>query len=819
MNNISNKLNELFEKYNIIFWYDDEAKMQEEFDFLEIGATKLQINNNQFNIKYQILSSSKDSKYLIYSDKKEPNIQDNWLLDIQLKSYLFSADRTSMVLKELGIDIVYKPFVQNHSEFFNAKKRIDALKKYCEPNDDDTTLALKMIATIVKCEAKISDIVIKLLTKSKLYEEIVKYSLEKYLWDTIKTKYKYQQDTPTIKDFGYKLLQNHFFSFWDVSRCELNREAVLFIKNWMDSSSNKASFEVLSKSVQDELSISNLIGNCSIENIKECDTYELCEQMVVSNISKIIASKEFDSKEILAICSFREHTYWYSKYQNIYKALKSAVKLIDMVRKENFIIDNFDDGIKRYSNNLSKIDYYYRKYINYSNKSEHSLVLKALNEIVENIYLNDYLRVLNNSWQTHIAQYKQSSHSYQKDFYKTNVAPIVEKGQKVFVIISDALRYECAVELTNKIVGINRYNANIEPMIGVLPSFTQLGIAALLPNETLSFDSKDDAAYINNKSSKGTANRNKVLKNINEASTYINSESFLDFNRDDGREFAKAHQVVYIYHNEIDSTGDKAASEHKVFDAVDDSFVTIEKIIKQISNMNGSNIFITSDHGFLYQNTPTLESEFCTVAKPENTKRFNRRFVIGSHIEKTDCIELFESRDLNISSDDTIALAKSINKIRLQGGGHRFVHGGATLQEMVVPLIIVKKKRKDDLRDVVVSCTPLSQITTNNVMISFYQEEPVSDKVKPLSLKVGFFTKSNKLLSNTVSHTFNSIDTHDRNREIKLKFDLKQNAGNHSGETIKLVMKTILEGSNEEPLYKEYEIKLQLSFVNDFDDF
>jgi uncharacterized protein (TIGR02687 family) len=818
-NNIDKRLTELFEKNNIIFWYDDEGKLKEEFDSLQIDVNKLLIDNNQFNIKYQILTSPRNSKFLVYSDKREPKYEDNWLLDLQLKSYIFSADKASMILNDLGLDIVYKPFIVRHVEFFTAKSRVESFVKLIDKTDDAEKLALKMLAVLSKCNPKIEQITINLMTKEKAYAEICKFELDDYLWKNIKYKYKYDVENPTFKDFAYKLLQNHFYSFWDKSRCELNKEAILFVKNWMDSSSNKDSFRTLSKTIQDELSIATIIQNCNMQDMIDCDTYELCEQMLISNISKILLSNSTSKEKIIEICTNREHTFWYGDYENIYKAFLSALQLIDSIKTSNLLINSFDDGFEKYANELSKIDYYYRKYINHSNKSEHNQILKTLDEQIEKIYLNDFLRVLNDTWQSYVKDYKSSKFDYQKDFYKTNINPIILKEQKVFVIISDALRYECAVELKNKILGLNRYSAEIKPMVGVLPSFTQLGIASLLPNDTLSFDSSDDSVYVNNISSRGTKNRDKILKKTNDKSVYIDSESFLDLNRNDGREFSKANQVIYIYHNEIDATGDKKESEHKVFNAVEDSFITIQKIIKQISNMNGSNIFITADHGFLYQDTPTLESEFFKVEKAEDSKRFNRRFIIGSTIQEVDGIDIFDAKDLNILGNEKIALAKSINKIRLQGGGNRFVHGGASLQEMVVPLISVKKTRKDDVVDVDVSCIPISQITTNSVMLSFYQEEPISDKIKPLALKIAFYTKDNKLISNFNSYSFNSIDTHDRNREVKLKFDLKQNASDYSGQNIKVVMKKLIEDSNEEPMYKEYEIKLQLSFINDFDDF
>ena len=820
MNNISKRLTALFDKYNIVFWYDDEGKLKDEFNSLELEAKKLVIDNNEFGIKYEILSSPKNSKFLVYSDKKEPQHKDNWLLDLQLKSYMFSADKASMILSDLGIDVVYKPFVQNHIEFFSAKSRVEPFAKLIVTNDDEYSLAFKMMASLLKCDPKIEHITIKLLQDEKTYAKLEKYHLQTYLYKALSLHYKYNSDNPTIKDFGYKLLQNHFYSFVDKSRCELNSEAILFVKNWMDSTKYKKSFESLSKKIQEELSLSSKIQECRFDSIVECDTYELCEQFVVSTISKKIVKDSSCRDELLEMCRVREHTFWYGKYLHIYKAFKSAIKLIEMIKTTKFDISSFDKGIQLYAQNFSKIDYYYRKYINHSNQSEYPLVLKELDEKVELVYINDFLRVLNDNWQQHIKQYQNTTLQYQKEFYKTFVEPIVANNQKVFVIISDAMRYECGVELKNKILGLNRYSATLQPMVGVLPSFTQLGIASLLPNNELSFNSKDDTVYVDGISSKGTKNRDKILKNSNANSTYIDTKSFLDFSRDSGREFVKEHKIIYIYHNEIDATGDKSASEHKVFSAVEDSFITIEKIIKQIANFNGSNILITSDHGFLYQNTPTHESEFCSVDKPANVKRFNRRFIISDTIEKNSCIDIYDAKALHIAGDEKIALANSINKIRLQGGGHRFVHGGATLQEMVIPLISVKKRRKDDVRVVDVNPVNLpSQITTNSIILSFYQEEPIVDKVQPLGLKIALFTDNGTLISNYQSYTFDSVESHDRNREVKLKFDLKNNAGDYSGEYIKLVAKKLIEGSDEEPLYKEYKIKLQLSFVNDFDDF
>jgi hypothetical protein len=68
--------------------------------------------------------------------------------------------------------------------------------------------------------------------------------------------------------------------------------------------------------------------------------------------------------------------------------------------------------------------------------------------------------------------------------------------------------------------------------------------------------------------------------------------------------------LIYIYSNVIDKTGDNKDTEGNVFKATEDEFEHILKIIDKIRNGNGSNILITSDHGYLFQNEQLDESDF-----------------------------------------------------------------------------------------------------------------------------------------------------------------------------------------------------------------
>lgn len=823
MSKIEQRLNTLFQEYRLIIWYDEGGSLRDEFDSLEIEATKLELNNNEFGVKVKVLYGDREGKYLIYSANAEPDMSENWLLDIEQSFHKFSADPISMIVSELGLDVSKKAFIGEHKAFFNAKSRYDKYKSIITESDTDEELTFKMIIVVLGCDEAIESILLNLIEKESLIEELEKYNLSAKLFKAVAKKFKYSSTKPTINDLIYKLLQNHFYSSLDISKCELNKEAKLFVKQWMDSNRHKELFSQISYKVQQELNIANILSSYKFENLLECDTYEVCEQYIISNLRELIISQKINQKELESFIAKREHKFWYERYENIYKTFKYAIKLSFGINNFKAEINDFEDGIKKYVHSWWEIDYNYRKFSYYFGKSEHKEIVKAL-DILEDAYLNSYLRVLNDKWQSYVKDYSVDSMHHQRKFYNTNIPQIVQKGQKAFVIISDALRYECAKEFAKIIVYENTQSRSFAVkesyMISSLPSYTQLGMASLLPHQNLEIKSNDDTVFADGKSTKGKDARAKILQSFDSNSIALNDEEFLNLGREDGRELMKANNIIYIYHNQIDSTGDDAISEDKVFEAVKSSFETIKKIVKQIVNFNGTNIFLTSDHGFIYTNKSTQESEFCKIDTTfMETSKVNRRFVIGQNLEASSCMEKFSSLELRIMGDNEYLITKSINKIRKQGGGNRFVHGGASLQELVIPLLEIKYQRKNVVSEVEVSIIPISTITTNSVNVSLYQENAVDDKIKPITLDASFCSDDGVQLSEKHKISFDSSESDNRNREKRVKFNFKEIAKKYNNQFVKLVLKKELSNSSEEPIYKTYDVKLQLSFFNDFDEF
>ncbi len=154
-------------------------------------------------------------------------------------------------------------------------------------------------------------------------------------------------------------------------------------------------------------------------------------------------------------------------------------------------------------------------------------------------------------------------------------------------------------------------------------------------------------------------------------------------------------EIIYIYHNTIDALGDKQATESKVFEACETAISELTGIVKIIVNdLSGINIFITADHGFLYTYHPLAESQKISRQTFDGeVYELGRRYALVSPQTTAEYLlpvktewEVGGVPMKGYAPQDTV-------RIKVQGGGENYVHGGISLQEMVVPVIVYKGMR------------------------------------------------------------------------------------------------------------------------------
>lgn len=136
---------------------------------------------------------------------------------------------------------------------------------------------------------------------------------------------------------------------------------------------------------------------------------------------------------------------------------------------------------------------------------------EKLRDLVENIYTNEYLAKVMTGWNDSlVSEGLPAVLPLQRRFYEQAIRPIKDK---LVVIISDALRYEVGHELFLKLQDDEKCTARLSGMLGVLPSYTRLGMAALLPHKTLTI-SDDYKVLVDGCTADDLKQRETILKKL-----------------------------------------------------------------------------------------------------------------------------------------------------------------------------------------------------------------------------------------------------------------------------------------------------------------
>jgi bisphosphoglycerate-independent phosphoglycerate mutase (AlkP superfamily) len=94
------------------------------------------------------------------------------------------------------------------------------------------------------------------------------------------------------------------------------------------------------------------------------------------------------------------------------------------------------------------------------------------------------------------------------------------------------------------------------------------------------------------------------------------AKDVLAMGKEDSRALVRDNDVVYVYHNLIDKTGDTRDTEERVFAAAEETLEELLRLMKKLANANASNLVVTADHGFIYQHHPLQDSDFLST-EPE----------------------------------------------------------------------------------------------------------------------------------------------------------------------------------------------------------
>ena len=449
MNKITEALIKRFENHRVIFWYDEKEELFDQFNEIAIAdIKKIYVKGNEFAVKHAINKQHPTDKFLLYFTGEKPANEDNWLLDMELAHHVFHTDQEAMWLQEMGLGYHLKELVTEHMGFFRAKERRLKLKEFLGEGDDYQELRYKMLAVVFGTENISSVTYIHAHASSfsdgneKYDKDLESYNLTNYYWSEIKRKYNYSSENPTIYDFLLEVFNSNFTLG---IKNGIAKESRLLLSLWKDTVLFREYFGKISDKIATDIDVEDKLNHANIDLIVNDDLFKLIDKKIIHELVQLITSEAISNEKVLQYVKQRENKYWYSELESFYQSIVFASQMITLVRKHGDTkYNSFAEGTKDYASSLYEIDLLYRKFIWSYRKTSQNKILADLANKVEKVYSNDWLLIYNNNWQgiiENLPSWSNDSSTNQKHFYSSHVKPVVDKKQRLFVIISDALRF------------------------------------------------------------------------------------------------------------------------------------------------------------------------------------------------------------------------------------------------------------------------------------------------------------------------------------------------------------------------------------------
>ena len=775
----------------LVFWYDDNGEFVEDMQNVELEHAKVYYlqPDNQFATKLFLERQDTTTNYLIYAPFPKPDVRDNHLEDTLLYSKRFFADRASLLSVDLGIDEKYKPIIEKHIKFFANKERTQRFYDLEIENFNEENIITGLLSAICRTRTCSFEEVIRVmltdseLTDNKFLSEVEKYGLLDDFWKLCEQHFGYTDVKPTLEKLAVTMFVTYTAKYvgaelpkaWKGFVSYKAGNIIAFMDNLMNNILYRGRYDELSAHVASGLNVKKAFSDYPPEDLVNCDTFLAVDQILIKWIVARLVAEDIGAKlddlTIPQICEKRSKMHFGEKTNVCYQMLSSAYQIIQVGNYR--CPDNFKVILRKYQEEDFQIDYEYRCFYSAYDQMDDPADFEPLRDLVENIYTNEYLETLLPKWNAAI-QVPDSFMALplQRDFYARNLKNAKER---TVVIISDAMRYEVSKELFRRIQDDPKCTAKLEVQLGVLPSYTRLGMAALLPHTELTM-TDDFKVLVDGFPCENLAEREAILQKYSSDSACVQFDSIKSLKIADLRSIFTGKQVVYVYHNQIDARGDKPNTEDEVFVACQEAITEIIDLIRRIStSANTYRFIVTADHGFLYKRDKISESDKIEGIKSK-TSFINRRFVVSPEPVAGDGIASMEMGKILRSSDTKwVSYPISDDVFKVTGGGQNYVHGGSSPQEMLVPVLDLKMERGHmDTRNASLALVSMVRKITNKItVLDFIQSEPVSDVVKAATYRLFFVSDDNERISNENSCIADSRDQNASKRIFRMKFQFK----------------------------------------------
>lgn len=838
----------------VVVWHDPDGEFAESVEGLDLPGVELMVEreNELFTLKQALNEDLAGRRILLYRPR-ERRLEGDWLADVEVRSTPFSADYASIQLRELGAADTpeMRSELKARKRWLSKKtnvRKLPALRdSFAVPQELELAImavelgadAAEPVPVLVRylvhaCERGGVEALAPLETVgvADSFRAAVRawtgFSAE--VTDaTALTQHVLLSAFSHTAPVGVLAGLEHCYS---PDHADLCHEA---FRTWLASDDRAALLEACVE-VEAACGLEERLADATLSELLVMDVFPCVDAVILRRLFSAVSDPS-SNEDVLAAAAARRGLAWYEELSCCYEGVTAAARMRRFWREHA-------DGLASmpaervwaaYTGEWYQMDTWYRAFHQAfagairSGEYELDEDFRGARSVMENLYKGWFLRTLSERWAKE-AEAELAGQGYvsgvprQQDFFMSEVDGLAQGKRRAWVIVSDALRYEVAAELANVLERETKGSAELSSVLATLPSITKCGMPALLPHGSFSLERGQTggktalSVLVDGVEAATCAKRQEVIRHTCPAGVAVTYDDFVNgMGRAERKELVGEADVIYVYHNAIDATGDKAATERKVFDACADAVSELLGLVKLIvREFRAMDVIVTADHGFLYTDEPLAAADHVSLKDVSGeVVEAGRRYVVA---EKDATSEVLLPVALPGGHLKAL-MPRECVRIAMAGTGENYVHGGISLQEMCVPVLRFRNRRAGskgyvESAPVALSLVSALDTVTNSLFtLELLQDEPAGGKALPAEYDVFVGNAAREPVTDVARVVADRTSADASERTFTVRLSLRPGFSPSEGERYPLLARNV--GTGEVASLRE--LRMQVAFAPSID--
>jgi hypothetical protein len=216
-------------------------------------------------------------------------------------------------------------------------------------------------------------------------------------------------------------------------------------------------------------------------------------------------------------------------------------------------------------------------------------------------------------------------------------------------------------------------------------------------------------------------------------------------------------RLAVIFFDDVDHEG-HGSNPRKVVATCKQGITDLAKAIAKIHDHgNVAHIYLTSDHGFLYNDMVFEEKDKLDVAD-DSVELKSRYYLTHSQADVQGVTKFALENVSDMGADLLVAVPDGTNRIKVRGGDYNFAHGGASLQEVIIPVLHTYSPKVN--KKVATGVTLLGRnlsIVSSRLKVNLFQDDAVSQSIRECTVRCAIYS-GETIVSNVKELTLGSTN-------------------------------------------------------------